>query len=81
MKKNPDWRLKLSGHTDNVSSQKFNMELSRKRVEMVKKYFTLKGISADRFVLKWYGSSKPIAPNNTEEGKQKNRRVEFLIIK
>ncbi|MBI4947218.1 MAG: OmpA family protein [Bacteroidetes bacterium] len=80
MKKNPTWRLKLSGHTDNVSSLKFNMELSKKRVESVKKYLVSKGISEQRVILKWYGPNKPIAPNTTEEGKQKNRRVEFLII-
>jgi len=80
MKKNPTWRLKLSGHTDNVSSMKFNMALSKKRVESVKKYLGSEGIGGDRVVLKWYGPTKPIAPNSTEEGKQKNRRVEFLII-
>jgi OOP family OmpA-OmpF porin len=80
MIKNSSWRLKLSGHTDNVSSMKFNMTLSKKRVESVKKYLVSKGISGDRIVLKWYGPTKPVASNNTEEGKQKNRRVEFLII-
>ena len=80
MKKNPAWRLKLSGHTDNVSSMKFNMALSKKRVESVKKYLVSKGIAGDKVVLKWYGPTKPIAPNDTEAGKQKNRRVEFLII-
>ena len=77
---NHTWRLKLSGHTDNVSSTKFNMNLSKKRVESIKKYLIKKGVGADRIVLKWYGPTKPIAPNDTEEGRQKNRRVEFLII-
>jgi len=82
LQQNTTWRLKLSGHTDNVSSMQYNMKLSEKRVESVKKYLvTKKGIAADRIVLKWYGPTKPIAPNDTEEGKQKNRRVEFLIIK
>ncbi|MFH1005254.1 MAG: DUF5723 family protein [Bacteroidota bacterium] len=80
MKKNLNWRLKLSGHTDNVASMKYNMTLSKKRVEAVKKYLVSKGITEDKIVLKWYGPTKPIAANNTEEGKQKNRRVEFLII-
>ncbi len=78
---NPKWRLKLSGHTDNVSSLKYNMNLSKKRVESIKKYLVKKGIKDNRIVLKWYGPTKPIAPNDTEEGRQKNRRVEFLIIK
>lgn len=77
---NHNWRLKLSGHTDNVSTLKYNMNLSKKRVESIKKYLVKKGVSPDHVVLKWYGPSKPIAPNDTEEGRQKNRRVEFLII-
>ncbi|MBI4930907.1 MAG: OmpA family protein [Bacteroidetes bacterium] len=82
LQQNSEWRLKLSGHTDNVASMQFNMKLSEKRVEAVKKYLvSKKGIASDRIVLKWFGPSKPIATNDTEEGKQKNRRVEFLIIK
>lgn len=79
---NTEWRLKLSGHTDNVSSLKYNMNLSKKRVEAIRNYLVKKkGIDPKRIVLKWYGPTKPIAPNDTEEGRQKNRRVEFLIIK
>ncbi|MBI3501528.1 MAG: OmpA family protein [Bacteroidetes bacterium] len=82
LQQNPAWRLKLSGHTDNVSSMQYNMKLSQKRVESIRNYLTKKkGIPSGRIVLKWYGPTKPIAPNDTEEGKQKNRRVEFLIIK
>ena len=82
LEQNSEWRLKLSGHTDNVASVQFNMKLSQKRVESVKNYLVKKKrIDANRIVLKWYGPAQPIAPNDTEEGKQKNRRVEFLIIK
>jgi len=77
---NQAWRLKLSGHTDNKSTVKFNMALSKKRVESIKKYLVKKGVDANHIVLKWYGPTKPIATNDTEEGRQKNRRVEFLII-
>jgi outer membrane protein OmpA-like peptidoglycan-associated protein len=80
LQQNHTWRLKLSGHTDNVSTLKYNMNLSKKRVESIKKYLIKKGVAADNVVLKWYGPTKPIAPNDTEEGRQKNRRVEFLII-
>ena len=80
LQQNHTWKLKLSGHTDNVSSLKYNMDLSKKRVESIKKYLAKKGIPAGQVVLKWYGPTKPIAPNDTEEGRQKNRRVEFLII-
>ena len=81
LKQNPTWKLKLSGHTDNTSSLKFNMSLSKKRVEAVRNYLVKKGIETQRVVLKWYGPTKPIAPNTTEEGKQQNRRVEFMIIR
>lgn len=80
LQQNHTWRLKLSGHTDNVSTLKYNMNLSKKRVESIKKYLIKKGVPANQIVLKWYGPTKPIAPNDTEEGRQKNRRVEFLII-
>jgi outer membrane protein OmpA-like peptidoglycan-associated protein len=77
---NKTWRLKLSGHTDNKSTLKFNMTLSKKRVESIKKYLVGKGVAMNHIVLKWYGPTQPIATNATEEGRQKNRRVEFLII-
>jgi outer membrane protein OmpA-like peptidoglycan-associated protein len=81
LKQNPIWKLKLTGHTDNKASTKLNINLSKKRVEAVKNYLVKNGIEAQRIVLKWYGPTKPIAPNHTEEGRQKNRRVEFLIVR
>ncbi|MEW6467915.1 MAG: DUF5723 family protein [Bacteroidota bacterium] len=80
MKKKPTWKLKISGHTDNVGKPAANMELSKKRANAVKKYLAAQGITDDRFVVKWYGQTQPIAPNTTPEGRQKNRRVEMLII-
>lgn len=79
LKKYPDWKLKIEGHTDNVGSRTSNLTLSKKRAEAVKKYLVKKGVSATRFEVKWYGPDKPIAPNDTEEGRQKNRRVEMTI--
>jgi outer membrane protein OmpA-like peptidoglycan-associated protein len=80
MTKKPNWRLKISGHTDNKGDAMANLKLSQKRAEAIKKYLMTKGISADRFKVEWFGSSKPIADNKTEAGRQKNRRVEMLII-
>jgi len=74
-----DWALKLSGHTDNEGDQTKNMTLSEKRVKAVKKYLTSKGVSPDKVIVEWFGSSLPIADNNTEEGRQKNRRVEMKV--
>ena len=78
--KKPLWRIKISGHTDNQGTQVTNMKLSQKRVEAVRKYLKDKGLTDSRFKLEWFGQEKPIADNKTEEGRQKNRRVEMLII-
>jgi len=76
----PKWRLKISGHTDNKGNPVTNLKLSQKRAEAIQKYMVSKGVRPDRFKVEWYGASKPIADNATEQGRQKNRRVEMLII-
>ena len=81
MTKKPKWRLKISGHTDNQGVAAANLKLSQKRAEAIQKYLVKKGISADRFKVEWFGQTQPIADNKTAEGRQKNRRVEMLIIK
>lgn len=80
LKKHPEWALKISGHTDNVGSATSNMALSKKRAEAVKKYLVNRGVSADHLKTEWYGQTMPIYPNDTPEGRQKNRRVEMLIL-
>jgi outer membrane protein OmpA-like peptidoglycan-associated protein len=80
LKKHPEWGLKISGHTDNVGNPAANLTLSKKRAEAVKKYLVSKGVNADHLKTEWYGQTRPIAPNTTPEGRQKNRRVEMLII-
>lgn len=76
-----NWNLILSGHTDNVGSEDFNLKLSTKRAEAVKNYLINKGIAAERITAKGFGESMPIAPNDTEENRALNRRVEFFIVK
>ena len=80
LKKKPNWKIKISGHTDNQGKAVTNMKLSEKRALAVKKYLVSKGIAADRVKAEWFGATKPIADNKTEEGRQKNRRVEMVII-
>ncbi|MCB9232262.1 MAG: OmpA family protein [Bacteroidia bacterium] len=81
LKKKPEWKLKLAGHTDNVGNDAGNMLLSQKRATAVKNYLKMKGVEPDeRFIVEWYGETKPIYPNDTPEGRQKNRRVEMSII-
>lgn len=80
LKKKPEWKLKVSGHTDNVGKPAANMKLSEKRAKAVKAYLVSKGVPEDRIITEWFGQTRPIAPNKTPEGRQKNRRVEMLII-
>ncbi len=80
MAKKTNWRLKISGHTDSQGDKAKNLKLSEKRAKAVQNYLIGKGIKADRFKAEWFGQTKPIADNKTEEGRQKNRRVEMLII-
>ena len=80
LKKKPDWKLKLSGHTDNVGDGDANMILSKKRAESVKNFLSAKGIDEGQILTEFFGESKPIASNDTSAGRQKNRRVEFKII-
>jgi outer membrane protein OmpA-like peptidoglycan-associated protein len=80
LKKKPEWKLRITGHTDNVGKPAANMKLSEKRAKAVKAYLVKKGIDEKRLITEWYGQTRPIAPNNTPEGRQKNRRVEMLII-
>ncbi len=76
-----EWKLKLEGHTDNVGSDKYNLDLSTKRAEAVKKYLGEQGISPVRISTEGFGSTKPIADNSTAQGRDKNRRVEFKVVK
>ena len=80
MNENPNMRIRLEGHTDNVGNAQNNMNLSNSRVEAVKSFLVNKGVAANRIQSRGMGQTKPIAPNNTEEGRAKNRRVEFIIL-
>jgi len=79
--KNKGTYIEIKGHTDNTGSEKENYKLSEARAKSVANYLKLKGIEKSRIKHNGYGGSKPIASNNTEEGKQQNRRVDFIINK
>jgi OOP family OmpA-OmpF porin len=80
MKKYPDIKIVIEGHTDNVGGKKYNLNLSQKRAEAIKKVMVTKfNINSARITAKGFGYSKPIASNSTKEGKQKNRRVEAAV--
>lgn len=76
---NPSLQIEISGHTDDVGSDKDNLLLSENRAKAVVDYLQQKGIAASRLQAKGYGETKPIADNSTEEGKALNRRTEVKI--
>lgn len=80
MNGNPSMKIELGGHTDNVGDDASNLKLSEARVNAVKNYLLQKGIESSRLTAKGYGEAKPLADNKTDQGRQLNRRVEFLIL-
>lgn len=80
LNKNISVKIELSGHTDNVGNSKSNQVLSDNRAKAVFNYLVEKGIKQDRLSTKGYGDTKPIATNDTPEGRAENRRTEFKII-
>ncbi|HEY5536708.1 MAG TPA: OmpA family protein [Ignavibacteria bacterium] len=81
LKENLKIEIEISGHTDNVGTDDYNLNLSNERASSVVAYIVSKGISQNRITAKGYGKTNPVATNDTEEGRQLNRRVEFKIIK
>ncbi len=79
MKDNPKIKVEVQGHTDSVGNDAFNLKLSQRRAESVRNYLIKKGISSDRMTPKGYGENVPIADNRTKDGRDQNRRVEFVI--
>ncbi len=81
LKENPSVEIELAGHTDNIGSDEYNLDLSERRAISVKEYLVAQGIADSRLRAKGYGETKPIAPNDYDWGREKNRRVEFTILK
>lgn len=81
LKKHPELkRVLIEGHTDSTGPMALNMNLSQARAESVRRYLISKKVSASRLSAKGYGPTRPVASNDTPEGREKNRRVEFTII-
>lgn len=81
MKSNPKMVIELGGHTDNTGGKGYSQQLSEDRVEEVKRILVEKGIKKSHIKGVGYGGTKPIASNRDEQGREKNRRVEFKIVK
>ncbi len=76
----PDVAVEIAGHADAQGSAAKNLELSERRAQAVLDYLVSKGADPDRFVVVGYGDTVPIADNSTAEGRQKNRRIEFIAL-
>lgn len=79
MKRNPDIKIEIDGHTDSTGSKDFNMKLSLMRANAVKSWLVMNGISESRITTRGFGDTKPVADNSTPEGRRKNRRTEIII--
>ncbi|RTQ46546.1 flagellar motor protein MotB [Hymenobacter gummosus] len=80
LKDNPELRIRLEGHTDNQGDPKLNVKLSEDRVQHLRAYLVAQGIAAERLQTLGYGGSKPVAPNDNEYNRRKNRRVELVVL-
>ena len=80
MKRN-EMVIEVAGHTDSKGADDYNLGLSKRRAESVVKYFSDKGIKNEKYSVVYFGETKPVESNETVEGRSKNRRVEFTIIK
>jgi len=81
LKDNPAIEIEMSAHTDSYGSDEYNFKLSDSRARSCMEYILSKGIAPNRITSKGYGESQPVATNDTDEGRQLNRRVEFKILK
>jgi outer membrane protein OmpA-like peptidoglycan-associated protein len=79
LKSRPDAHMGIFGHTDSRGAREMNLKLSKDRAASVVRYLVTKGIAAGRLESDGFGPDKPIDTNETEEGRAKNRRVEFKI--
>lgn len=80
LQRNPELKVELAGHTDNVGNAKYNLQLSDDRANVVREALIAKGIEASRLTAKGYGASKPLWPNDSDEHRALNRRTEMIII-
>ena len=80
LENNPDMKLEISGHTDNTGTLRINQKLSRERARSVVTYLVSRGIPEAMLVYEGYADTEPVAPNDSPEGREKNRRVEFKVL-
>ncbi|MBI5062452.1 MAG: OmpA family protein [Desulfatitalea sp.] len=76
----PDLKIQIAGHTDSTGKREYNIKLSQRRAESVMKYLSAKGVAAERMTATGFGPDRPMASNDTAQGRAENRRVEFKPI-
>lgn len=80
LRENPEKNLLIEGHTDSLGSDSYNRELSLQRAQAVESFLLQNGVDITRMITRGYGKSSPVASNDTEAGRQENRRVEIVIL-
>ncbi len=80
LKEYPDRQVLVEGHTDSTGTDQYNLGLSQRRAESVVQFLTLNGIAPERAIARGYGKAYPVAGNETAAGRQRNRRVEIVIL-
>jgi outer membrane protein OmpA-like peptidoglycan-associated protein len=82
IQQNPDIELvEVQGHTDDSGSEEYNLRLSQERAEAVLSWLVAAGVPREKLVARGYGFERPLGDNRVKTGRQKNRRVQFMIIK
>ena len=80
LKEYPDRQVLVEGHTDSTGTEQYNLGLSQRRADSVVQFLTLNGIAPERAIARGYGKAYPVAGNETTAGRQRNRRVEIVIL-
>jgi OOP family OmpA-OmpF porin len=81
MKDYPEVMVEIQGHTDSIGTEAYNMKLGQERAQAAANYLQAEGISASRMRTVSFGETRPIAPNDTREGRAQNRRVDLIPMK
>lgn len=77
---NPEREVLIEGHTDSVGSESYNLDLSQRRAQSVRDFLASNGVAASRMAVRGFGESRPLASNESDAGRQQNRRVEVVIL-
>ncbi|HXG17764.1 MAG TPA: OmpA family protein [Methylomirabilota bacterium] len=79
LREHPERNVTIEGYTDSLGSESYNLDLSQRRAETVRDFLIKNGVSPAQVTARGYGENFPVASNNTEAGRQQNRRVEIIV--